>query len=355
MTPTCEPSMTSRLIRTLSPNNPQNYDTIVGLLYVPELPAANPCDNSTRALIPTNVTTRADLPPGTWPLFALAPWTEPACVLSYLTVMRDDGVNGALFFHPGNDNAQPPPVSDPSWSLQDGGQWKSANPYPVYAVPGMLGSYLLNLLVQYSGNISQIPNGHELVEMYDPHDTIRVSALMAITSSSNGIPSLWVFLIIVLAVLLAVVMATSIVMHMIQRRHRRRLQLRVANGEVDLEALGIKRLNVPQDILDKMPQYTYTSKTEQGQATPDEIANPKEKTAVDGVTPGPATHEVHFSQPTCPICLEDFVGGETTVRELPCNHIFHPECIDPFLRNNSDKPHGPKRKIDQKDKAAQFT
>ena len=41
------------------------------------------------------------------------------------------------------------------------------------------------------------------------------------------------------------------------------------------------------------------------------------------------------SQSTCVICLDDFIGGESVVRELPCNHIYHSKCIDPFLTRNS--------------------
>lgn len=41
------------------------------------------------------------------------------------------------------------------------------------------------------------------------------------------------------------------------------------------------------------------------------------------------------SQPTCPICLDDYESLKTVVRELPCGHIFHPECIDHFLSKNS--------------------
>lgn len=33
---------------------------------------------------------------------------------------------------------------------------------------------------------------------------------------------------------------------------------------------------------------------------------------------------------TCVICLEKFTEG-SSCRVLPCNHIFHPECIDPWL------------------------
>jgi hypothetical protein len=36
----------------------------------------------------------------------------------------------------------------------------------------------------------------------------------------------------------------------------------------------------------------------------------------------------------CSICTEDFMTGED-VRVLPCNHKFHPACIDPWLLNVS--------------------
>lgn len=326
----------SDLVRTLSPNNPHDYSVIQGFLYAPTLPPSSPCDNATRALIPSNVTTLADLPYGHSSLIALAPWTEPACVQSYLSVMASDGVRGAIFFHPGNDSQQPPPVSDPSWSLNDGGQWKSTNQYPVYAIPGSLGAFLLHELALYSGNMSQAPFGEELVTIYDPHDTVRLYGRLDI-NTAGGIPSLWIFLIIVLAILLSVVLTTSVIMHWIQRKQRQRLQQRVANGEVDLEVLGIKRLKVPQDILDTMPQYPYTLPTQVGndeKSTAGKVAEPEDKDHANGAA-SDAGHEVAFHQPTCPICLDDFVAGETTVRELPCKHIYHPECIDPFLRDSS--------------------
>lgn len=172
-------------------------------------------------------------------------------------------------------------------------------------------------------------------------------------------PSLWVFLLVVLAILLIIIGATSILMHWVQRRRRQRLRQRVVTGEVDLEVLGIKRLTVPQELLNKMPLYTY------GTVRPDREVNSSvpaarlDKDLSSGsasrssspgpdVRPTPAMVRAHsyrptaLDQPTCPICLDDFVAADpatnepgNNVRELPCHHIFHPECVDAFLRDNS--------------------
>lgn len=36
----------------------------------------------------------------------------------------------------------------------------------------------------------------------------------------------------------------------------------------------------------------------------------------------------------CSVCTDDFVKGQD-IRVLPCNHKYHPECIDPWLLNVS--------------------
>mmetsp|Transcript_68446 Transcript_68446/g.135252 ORF Transcript_68446/g.135252 Transcript_68446/m.135252 type:complete len:234 (-) Transcript_68446:217-918(-) len=35
---------------------------------------------------------------------------------------------------------------------------------------------------------------------------------------------------------------------------------------------------------------------------------------------------------TCLICLEEFEEEVSTVARLPCGHIFHPDCVEPWLR-----------------------
>jgi hypothetical protein len=240
--------------------------------------------------------------------------------------MRADAVSGAFFYLPGSGSSQPPPADDPAWNLMDGGRWQGDNQYPIYALSGTTGAFVVEQLALYSGNISTAPNSDILVPEYGEDNTIRLLARIDV-SGGPGIPSLWVFLIIVLAILLAIVLTTSVVMHLIQRRQRRRLAERVSRGEVDLETLGIKRLNVPQNILDKMPVYTYTSM--------EPIADATTATGETPASPTAPTRSTPYSQPVCPICLDDFVHNETQVRELPCAHIFHPECIDNFLKDNS--------------------
>jgi uncharacterized membrane protein len=125
------------------------------------------------------------------------------------------------------------------WGLNDGGIWKSQNKYPVYAVPGQTGALMMHHLGKYSGNMTDVENGHLLTEMYDSRDYVRLYTEIA-TANPASLPSLWVFLLLILGILLVIIAVTSLLMHYIQRKHRQALLRRVANGEVDLEALGIK-------------------------------------------------------------------------------------------------------------------
>lgn len=164
-------------------------------------------------------------------------------------------------------------------------------------------------------------------------------------------------------------------MRWVQRRRRQALARRLATGEVDLESIGIKKFKVPQSVLNKMPLYIYTETS----AAPVGEKPSDTTTQSNGSEARPAASERHraqygavdtsangfgtpystsssperkhltshgqraslpenslmFSQSTCPICLSDYVPLSTNVRELPCGHIFHPECIDTFLVQTS--------------------
>lgn len=183
----------------------------------------------------------------------------------------------------------------------------------------------------------------------------------------------------------------------VQRKRRESLQRRLVSGEVDLEYLGIKRLVVPPHILSALPVYVYPGQeSEQVEASKEkertkhasEETNDAEvkvtETEIDSTNQPSSSStstlvaaEQHdetissilseilppavappiravgkrrrpissqnltltFSQHTCAICLDDFVAGSSLIRELPCTHIFHPECIDTFLaRDGSTCP-----------------
>lgn len=52
------------------------------------------------------------------------------------------------------------------------------------------------------------------------------------------------------------------------------------------------------------------------------------RTSVDAVSPELRARRAAMQ--TCVVCTEDFKTG-VDVRKLPCGHIFHPGCIDPWL------------------------
>ena len=309
--------------------------------------------------IPQNVTRRTDLPQGQPPLVALAPWLTPNCTKSFLAVAQD--ASAFVFYLTDNRNGKPPPANDPTWKLNDGGSWKSENGFPVYAIPSSAGAIMMHQLSIYSETPTNGSHGDLLTADHNSINYIRLYTRIA-TSNQSTLPSLWAFLLIVLGVVLLLVGITSVSMHCIQRRNRQALQRRVAAGEVDLEALGIKRLTVPQNALDKLPMFTYVSDEKQpsdtSKASSAQLALPEVTSKPRSVseppynlsapsnnrvsTPSPpgssssfANRQSSYSQPTCPICLEDFESDHTTVRELPCRHIYHPKCIDTFLTENS--------------------
>ena len=173
-------------------------------------------------------------------------------------------------------------------------------------------------------------------------------------------PELWVFVLVVLGVIGLFIAGISAVMHFLQYRRRRLLRRRIISGEVDLETIGITRITVPQNILDKMPTHVYNSSnineyvekeqrkeslSASSQQTTETRSGSDEKkevrstsgydSSISSLPKSSASSIPEYSQPTCAICLDDYEVNSTTVRQLPCNHIFHPDCIDPFLKDIS--------------------
>lgn len=190
----------------------------------------------------------------------------------------------------------------------------------------------------YSGNSSDPTNLSILAGLqFDPTDYVRVYTSFATNGSSN-LPTLWAFLLIVLGVVLLLIGATSFLMHYFQRRNRADLQRRVDAGEVDLEILGIKRTRIRQEVIETIPTCIYVPSDDlqpldekKEPSTPSSLSYTSE--AATSTLSNPKSN--FYDQRSCIICSEDFIPNTTSVRCLPCHHIYHPECIDPWLASNS--------------------
>ena len=282
-----------------------------------------------------------DVPHDVTSIIAIVPWISSICTRAYLTAANGSAA-ALITYVPDDETETPPAVNDQQWFLDDGGRWKSESQFPVYAIPGASGSAIMQQLANYNGDSSHVNNGSFQSLASDPNDRIRLYTSIQL-NGQNNLPSLWAFLLMVLGIVLVLVALTSFAMHVYQRQARRSLRRRVLRGDVDLEALGIRRLNVPQELLHKLPVNVYTSaeKEASSQRSPISTQLPRRNSEPVPIVPNgdsttnPSTASHSFKQPTCAICLDDFVPGSTTVKELPCRHIYHPECIDEFLRAHS--------------------
>jgi len=237
------------------------------------------------------------------PLVAIAPWISPSCTLSYLQAASNDVVVAFVFYIPDQTNSPLAPAKSATWDLGDGGHWRSVTSYPVYAIASQVGGMTMAQLALYSGNTS--PDNH-----------LRLWIDITTSSGRNNLPSIWIFLLIILAILIVLIGTLSLVTHIVQRKRRNDLRSRIARGEVNLEALGLGKLTVPQDIIDQMNTYTPSTNTVVPEKGSSQAAPPLE-------------------QSTCAICLDDFTESGCQVRELPCRHVFHNNCIDLFLLDTS--------------------
>ncbi|PMD47224.1 hypothetical protein L207DRAFT_506228 [Hyaloscypha variabilis F] len=318
---------------------------IEGFLYVPDIAPADPCFNITESYVPARATRKDDLPDINYQLVALAPWINANCTKAYIAAAQSDPVWAFVFYLPNNDITRPPSLESSVWGLNDGDSWINETGYQLFAVPGYTGAEMMTALSNYSGNVSSVPYGNILLDQYhlDPRDYVRVFTQIDLPSSSSqpssGLSGLWVFLIILIGVVV-LILATSLSMHWLQWRRRQALRRRIASGDVNLETLGIKRLTVPKNIIDKMPLLLYTCSAEdravENQAVSTNTKGNSSPTNEPGRRASLTAHDyLPHSQPTCPICLDDFSSGNTTIRQLPCLHVFHPECIDLFLSNHS--------------------
>ena len=110
------------------------------------------------------------------------------------------------------------------------------------------------------------------------------------------------------------------------------------NGDVELGAVdrGTENAQVSPKDAEQRPSPIET--TQKSHAHEGDVAN---ATAAEGAIgaaepPKPDGGEEYRTDNglACSVCTDDFIKGQD-IRILPCNHKFHPECIDPWLLNVS--------------------
>ena len=320
----------------------------------------DPCINASSPYVPSNITRITNLPSEGFSRIALVPWISGDCARAYLGA-ADREEASALIFYLAKDvvlsnqtAAAPPDDNSPAWLIDGTLGWQSSIDFPAYAINADEGSLVMGQLSQYPGNLSQAPHAEDLLARYSREDRVQLYCNINATDSSE-LPSLWVFLLVIIGMLGAMIFVTSLGMHIIQRRRRQRIRELLSSGQVDLPSLGIRLLTIPRDVIDSFPLFVYHAAPEESEpAYPAESKAPASgsdepptkgpsidsdpKADLDTHLPPPSTlpHRTpNFPQPTCPICLDDFLTDETIVRTLPCHHIFHPACIDPMLSEYS--------------------
>ncbi|PLB46701.1 hypothetical protein P170DRAFT_219454 [Aspergillus steynii IBT 23096] len=392
-TPLVNDSATFRLaldgtVQTLSTQNAPDKGPIKGLFFVPGLDDSDPCTNATAQYVPANVTRFEDVKTFGYRTVGLAPWISADCTQSFLDSSRRVGTNALVFFIPSSNDTKPPAEDSSVWSLRDR-EWKRRNKYPVYAIPGPAGATIMRQLSWYSGNPNRSHNDSTEFLQEGQGET-RLFALINIDKGGKKMPSLWGFILAIVGTVLVLSVILLLCYQIVQKRRRESLQRRIEAGEADIEHLGLHQVKVSQEILDTFPVYAYPdlealsdrdvesrsgdgismqpldkveeepeeSHTEsETQIRTDEAVgdiqkggkeaeeqevcpNQRDDISASSERQTPTTapffrNRLSHSQTTCAICLDDFVPNVAIVRELPCGHIFHVECIDTSLDQNS--------------------
>ncbi|QQK39644.1 Zinc finger, RING/FYVE/PHD-type [Penicillium digitatum] len=358
-----------RKVQTISSNSIPKDGLVSGLLFVPSLEPHDPCYDITASSVPSNVTRYEDVSDFGYPLVGLAPWVTAECSVSFLSAAQKAGTHAMIFFQPSdNETGIPPDSKDSRWAMKDGDKWRMENNYPVYAISGPAGTSLINDLSWYSKATRDNKIYNSTKKLALQTDTNRLFARIETgEETATSSTSVWSFVLAIAGTVLMLSIILIIIYRLVLRKRRAQLQRRVNAGQVDIEALALNQMTAPQEIVNKMPLYTYleikppteatllrddTSASsiehDSGKKTNSSLPNEETHTRDDSgiqkpeaamIKPGQndscrSKYRLSHTQTTCAICLDDFVVGSSTVRELPCGHIFDSACIDPFLTQN---------------------
>ncbi|KAF2678411.1 hypothetical protein K458DRAFT_376713 [Lentithecium fluviatile CBS 122367] len=107
------------------------------------------------------------------------------------------------------------------------------------------------------------------------------------------------------------------------------------------EARAVNTTNAETDTPNAQPGTTETREVPTIETPPNTTAEPHAgmESGISAAQPVVVGAAATHTDPSdgglgCSICTEDFEKGQD-IRVLPCNHKFHPDCVDPWLLNVS--------------------
>ncbi|KAL4973489.1 hypothetical protein BDW66DRAFT_168526 [Aspergillus desertorum] len=320
--------------RRSPPRMPQKVFLLRDYFFVPYISSQDSCNNVTVPFIPANVTRHQGVTPFGYHTIGLAPWITLNCSRSFLGASRRVGTEALVFFLPASDDAKLLPPANSKWLLHGGSFWESENMYPVYAIPGPAGIDLMEQLSWCSNSrtLPQGQNNESAVLSQNESWNMRLFSVIDLEKHGRKTSGTWGFLLAILGTILVICLILLILYQLLQRRRRENLQRQLEAGTVERQPYDLRHFRVPRDFLAGLPLYVYPG-----------LDDPEKHNSLDNVgeavTEGmeaeigrrsKSTYNELLSHPqtTCAICLDDFIPALSTVRELPCAHIYHPECID---------------------------
>lgn len=221
------------------------------------------------------------------------------------------------------------------------------------------------VVIKFATGDSNSPNGSSTTPTggsYDGHSPTTAVAMIILYSITGIITALFLIIIVVGAVRahrhperygprnmlgrprqsrargIARAMLETIPIVKFGEREENKPAQPIAGGDVEL---GPTTRDAPTDLPPAVQvQRPSTEQVQPSEPTKKENEGSEEvtteKAAVTRTLPeGEASTDANAeSGLACSVCTDDFTKGQD-VRVLPCNHKFHPECIDPWLLNVS--------------------